>query len=144
MVLNAVVIVVTSLTANMQARGQTQAARNTSSQPRQSVVPVPTSTSRRPAEVGTTSPADSAAKQLGSESGVAWWITQLLALISGLFGGFGGVTIWEVVMKPRILRKRVGKVLEIEIGQNLSRMVHARVVRETHGKVRMDLKLSRL
>ncbi len=74
----------------------------------------------------------------------AGWITQVLALITGLFGGFGGVTLWEVVIRPSILRKRVGKVLEIEIGQNLSRIVHARAVTETHGKIRIDLKLSRL
>jgi len=68
----------------------------------------------------------------------------LLVLIGGLFGGFGGVMLWEAVIKPRILRKRLGKVLEIEIGQNLSRIVHARVVKEKRGKIRIDLKLSRL
>ncbi len=138
--------VVVSLVASIQTGSQhPQTAPPPSSQPTRPLAPLPRSNQTQTVTNANPKRAtDSLSQRVGSEADGAGWMTQLLALISGLFGGFGGVTVWEVVIKPRILRKRVGKVLEIEIGQNLSRIVHARVVKETRGKIRIDLKLSRL
>jgi hypothetical protein len=68
----------------------------------------------------------------------------ILSLSTGLSGGPGAIVLWEGVFKPRRLRKKVGAVLEVEMGQNLSRIVRARRLHQSGGPRQIDLTLSRI